>query len=366
MNKGQLISLVLLLGSAAVLATSGLIRSIDQTRSLPVADREEPTHHEKPIMSRPVRPAPGRGAAASSEGLWRKNLFTPSRGPRAEEPKDEQEEAPTQPAQMELTAIGRVGDKQAAVILVSASMQRRRPGRDQRTEPAQPAKKLYMVGEKVGETDYALTEIHFDKRQGVCEVVLTDSAGRTKILGMERDDQASQARAASAAVAPDAGSGGVLTAAAGEVAGRARAGGARTGAPPPPPGSPPSSPTSDTNNSPNVFRGGSTNQFVATVTTTRTSSPGSTQTSVFTSAPARPGRSEQPVAIEETGDISPNYVLGRVDQEGKGFSVGSDRQLDRSVPDKPLDEMTKEERLRWAIEMRRRAMAKRNEGEDEE
>jgi len=274
MSKLQLLVLIALLASASFLATSGLVNSVGVERELP----------PEPVIEDPAdksagraRPEPRSLVSSVSDRLASKNLFVPERGPKIDETTGETPPPPPGSATLELTGIGKIGKRQAAIIMVSPG--RRSPRSRGAPQPSEaPKKKIFTVGDEIGDTGKTLTEINFDRQEGICEVVLTEPGGGTEVLCMETDDKASQARSATAAKNQQA-------AAHVRVAPPAR----DAKSPPPPPGS------------------GGTGVAIAPTTPNITTTPG---TGVAT-------------------------------------------------PEKPVAEMTREERLKWAIEMRTRHMQNR-------
>lgn len=292
MNKLQLLLLNMLLACAAVLATAGLVRSHEHQRSMPKAPAED---GDAQLIAPRVRNRLNRPARLGdvSEGLWQNNLFNPQRGPIVEAPGEKQDETAMPSAELELTGIGRIGKRQAAIIIVkSAPVRRIRNLRDRRQRGRPQAETgIYAVDDEIGDTGYRLKEINFDKQAGVREVSLVDADGQTRVLSMETDDPASQARSESAAAeAP---------------------------------------------------------KQVATIKTPA-------QPPRDASAPPPP-----PPVAGQPGDGAPA-------PPPKAPVIPAGASDDQETPDKPVAEMTREERLKWAIEMRRRHMRNRQNDSNRE
>lgn len=289
MSKAQFFLLNLLLVMAAALTTAGFLSSRKVRRELPaqVASEESETGRKRAR----ARSAADAQTAALAELLWQKNLFVPERSPSIRTPDDDPSAAPAGPAEMELTGIGRIADRQAAIIIVNSrgrSVRRGIGGQPPPPAADTPKKKIYSIGDEIEDTGFTLAEIKIDKQfhdketrsYGLYEVVLNDPHGGTKTLRMQTGDTASATRSASAASAQEKIKAVVIAPPLRDA----------TAPPPPPP-----------------------------------SADGTTA---------------------EISPATPNIVVG-----GGGAPD--------ETPGKPVAEMTREERLKWAIETRRRHMQER-------
>ncbi len=293
MNKMQLLILNVLLLTTAGLATFGLVASHGQPPSIPLYEPRMVESSGQPTVA--VQEA-GPVSSLDVQVIWEKNLMHPSRSSAVDEVVATAVAVDNRPADLELVGIGKVGSREAAVILVHAPALRRTPRGlrppGQSEPPAISKRRIYNVGDVIEDTGYRLQEIHFDKQAGLREVVLVDENGASRTLKIETNDSASLSRAATAAESTAA----IERAAAAAVAVpqpaavapalAATRGGGDGGSPPPPP-------------------------------------------------PAPAGVAGQPPPTPAT----------------IGAPAG-----EAGVPDKPVAEMSREERLRWAIEMRRRQM----------
>jgi hypothetical protein len=282
LTKFQLIVFNLLMVFCAILTTAGLVRSGETGEQLPAY---EGLGSEEQQGARPLDGGPALVATMPSpDDLYAKNLFVPERGPRTIEPGEEPEE-PEEVQDLELTGIGRIGDQEAAIIVVGRPRRVVRGRGGRRPPPAATGgkKRIYEVGDEIDDTGYRLEKIIYSREEGTCEVLLSDSRGGERVLRMETDDTASVARAEKAVVAAREQQATV----------NVREPARDASSPPPPPPAP----------------GGEGGE------------------------PPTP-----PTPTLTTGDLG-----------------------DDEKPSKPVSEMTRQERLKWAIEMRRRHMQNRND-----
>mgnify|MGYP006273665367 CR=1 FL=1 len=157
--------------------------------------------------------------------LWEKTLFHPRRTdevPTVEGPPDD--DAPTTPQRnldMELIGIGKMGDRQAAIILVKASRRR--------TDQPSGTRNVYRLGDDIQDTGYTLVNIQTSD-------VELKRGDESRILALNSGDTPSERRAQAAAQ---------------DAAQRTRSQRAKSSPPPPPPPPPvPGGAGADKNESP--------------------------------------------------------------------------------------------------------------------
>lgn len=197
MSKFQLLALIALLASASLLGTVGLIQANDSFQELPPAPQKASRDKTETAGNFPLAKSSAE-VTALAEGLSANNLFVPERGPRVEDPEGGETVVDAGLTDLELTGIGKIGDRQAAIITVNARRTSSRTRRPPTPAGELPQKKIFNIGDTIADTGLTLAKINFDKREGICEVELTEPGGGTRILKMETDDKASQSRSSKA------------------------------------------------------------------------------------------------------------------------------------------------------------------------
>ncbi len=128
---------------------------------------------------------------ADVEKMWQRVLFNPERRERVElEPEPPAE---TSPVEIELMAIGIVGSRAAAVIVVEeAARTRRSPGQRRGGTVRERTQNVYSLGDSLGGTGYTIEAINME------EVILI-RGDEERILRLDPASESSQQRRETAA-----------------------------------------------------------------------------------------------------------------------------------------------------------------------